>query len=100
MLLTAFSDRRLVARAVAAGISAYVVKPFTANDLLPAIQTAAARHEELLAVRRELGRKQPDERPLDIVVISRGEQRWPLRITRGDDGEVELAVYRKDGPGS
>ncbi len=95
VLLTAFSERKLVSRAVTAGIFAYVVKPFTANDLLPAIETAAARHEELLAVRRELGRKPPDASPLDVVVIGRGS-RWPLRITRDGNGEVDVSLLAAD----
>jgi response regulator NasT len=99
VLLTAFSERRLVARAVDAGISGYVVKPFTANQLLPAIETAAARHDELLAARRELGRKAPDERPLDVVVVGRGESRWPLRITRDPSGEVEVSLLEEEQEG-
>jgi len=41
VMLTAFSQRDLVERAVAAGAMAYVVKPFTAADLLPALEVAA-----------------------------------------------------------
>ena len=37
VLLTAFSDRTVVDRAVAAGVTAYLVKPFREEDLLPAI---------------------------------------------------------------
>jgi AmiR/NasT family two-component response regulator len=47
LLLTAYSDPALVDRATAAGISGYLVKPFRTNDLLPAIETAIARHGEL-----------------------------------------------------
>jgi response regulator NasT len=47
-MLTAYADDASVARAVEAGVFAYVVKPFREQDLLPAIRTARARYEELL----------------------------------------------------
>ena len=51
VVLTAYADDASVARAVEAGVSAYVVKPFREQDLLPAIRTARARYEELLELR-------------------------------------------------
>ena len=51
LLLTAYSDPELVGRATRAGISAYLVKPFQTSDLLPAIETAIARHAELVELR-------------------------------------------------
>ena len=53
VMLTAYGQDELVARAVEAGVFGYLVKPFREQDLLPAIQTARARHEELAAVRKE-----------------------------------------------
>jgi AmiR/NasT family two-component response regulator len=53
VMLTAFSERDLVASAVDAGVFAYLVKPFRETDLLPAIEAAQARHAELAAVREE-----------------------------------------------
>jgi response regulator NasT len=53
VMLTAYGQDELVARAVEAGVFGYLVKPFREQDLLPAIQTARARHEELEAVRSE-----------------------------------------------
>ena len=53
VLLTAYGQDELVARAVEAGVFGYLVKPFREADLLPAIQTARARHEELVALREE-----------------------------------------------
>ena len=47
-MLTAYADEASVARAVDAGVFAYVVKPFREQDLIPAIRTAQARYEELL----------------------------------------------------
>ena len=53
VMLTAYGQDELVARAVEAGVFGYLVKPFRENDLLPAIATARARHEELTALREE-----------------------------------------------
>jgi two-component system, response regulator PdtaR len=53
VMLTAYGQEELVARAVEAGVFGYLVKPFREQDLLPAIQAARARHEELVAVREE-----------------------------------------------
>ncbi len=54
VLLTAFSDTELVSRAAQAGAMAYVTKPFNPNDLLPAIQIAISRHEELTSLESEI----------------------------------------------
>jgi response regulator NasT len=53
VIVTAYGEQELVARAVEAGVFGYLVKPFRETDLLPAIQTAQARHEELAALREE-----------------------------------------------
>jgi response regulator NasT len=53
VMLTAYGQDELVARAVEAGVFGYLVKPFRESDLLPAIHTARARHEELSALREE-----------------------------------------------
>jgi response regulator NasT len=53
VMVTAYGEEELVSRAVEAGVFGYLVKPFRASDLLPAIATARARHEELAALREE-----------------------------------------------
>ena len=53
VMLTAYGQDELVSRAVEAGVFGYLVKPFREQDLLPAIRTARARHDELMAVREE-----------------------------------------------
>jgi AmiR/NasT family two-component response regulator len=53
VMVTAYGERELVSRAVEAGVFGYLVKPFRETDLLPAIATATARHEELRVVREE-----------------------------------------------
>lgn len=54
LILTAFSQRELVERARDAGAMAYLVKPFTKSDLVPAIEMAISRHEEILALEKEV----------------------------------------------
>jgi response regulator NasT len=53
VMLTAYGQDELVSRAVEAGVFGYLVKPFRESDLLPAIRTARARHDELSALREE-----------------------------------------------
>ena len=54
LVLTAFSQRELVERARDAGAMAYLVKPFTAADLVPAIEMAVSRHAEATALAQEV----------------------------------------------
>jgi response regulator NasT len=54
VILTAFSQRDLVERARDAGAMAYLVKPFTRNDLVPAIEMAVSRFAELHALELEV----------------------------------------------
>jgi len=54
VLLTAFSQKELVERASEAGALAYVVKPFTPNDLLPAIEIALSRYNQIIALEAEV----------------------------------------------
>ena len=54
VMLTSYSERSLVTRAIDAGIGGYLVKPFKESDLAPALLTAAARHPR------------PERLPLDL----------------------------------
>jgi two-component system, response regulator PdtaR len=54
IVLTAFSQRELVERARDAGAMAYLVKPFSKNDLVPAIEVARARFTEMTALDGEV----------------------------------------------
>lgn len=54
VMLTAFSQRDLVERARDAGAMAYVVKPFDASALIPAIEIAIGRFAEIKAIEEEL----------------------------------------------
>lgn len=54
LMLTAFSQRDLVERARDAGAMAYLVKPFSKSDLVPAIEMAISRYAELQALEAEV----------------------------------------------
>ena len=54
LMLTAFSQRELVDRARDAGVMAYVLKPFTINDLVPAIEIAISRHLQMKTLAEEV----------------------------------------------
>ena len=54
VMLTAFSQTELVERARDAGVMAYIVKPFTAADLGPAIDIARSRWVEMKALESEI----------------------------------------------
>ena len=88
VMLTAFSDRATVEKAVSAGVFTYLVKPFRETDVVPAIRAAVARHAELLGALRAVGEK--PLRPLFLSVPSAGGGAWPLRVTRRDDGSLDV----------
>ena len=54
LMLTAFSQRELVERARDAGVMAYVVKPFSIGDLIPAIEIAISRHVQMRTLAAEV----------------------------------------------
>lgn len=54
VLLTAYSDHELIARAKEAGVYGYLVKPFRPADLAPAIEVALARYQETLDLDKEV----------------------------------------------
>jgi response regulator NasT len=54
LMLTAFSQKELVERARDSGVMAYVVKPFTINDLLPAIEISISRHRQMKTLENEV----------------------------------------------
>ena len=54
LMLTAFSQRELVERASDSGVMAYVVKPFSIGDLVPAIEIAISRHLQMRSLADEV----------------------------------------------
>lgn len=55
VILTAFGQRELVEKARDAGAMAYLVKPFTKTDLVPAVEVAASRFAEIRALEEQVG---------------------------------------------
>ncbi|MGZ4140255.1 MAG: ANTAR domain-containing response regulator [Actinomycetota bacterium] len=55
LILTAYSQRELVERAAQVGAMAYLVKPFQKQDLLPAIEIAKGRYQQLASLADEVG---------------------------------------------
>ena len=53
LILTAFSQRNLIEEARDAGVMAYLIKPFTKTELIPAIEVARGRFEETRAIKSE-----------------------------------------------
>ena len=54
LMLTAFSQKELIERARDAGVMAYVVKPFSVSDLIPAIEIAISRHKQMTTLANEV----------------------------------------------
>jgi len=91
VMLTAYSDRAIVERAVAAGVFTYLSKPFTAANVVPAIAAAIVRHRELLAARREVGEATPPVIELELRSPASGNV-WPIRIKRRRDGTLDVSA--------
>jgi response regulator NasT len=72
VILTAFSQRELVERARDAGAMAYLVKPFTLADLVPAIEMAVSRYQEVKALEAEVGTLQERLETRKIVDRAKG----------------------------
>jgi AmiR/NasT family two-component response regulator len=72
VLLTAFSQKELVEQADKAGALAYVVKPFTPSDLLPAIEIALSRHAQIKTLEDEISDLAERFETRKIVDIAKG----------------------------
>ncbi|QKE84903.1 response regulator [Arthrobacter sp. NEB 688] len=84
VMLTAFSQRELVERARDAGVMAYVVKPFTASDVTPALDIALSRWSELKELEAEvadLGERLETRKAVDRA---KGVLMAKLKITEAD----------------
>ena len=54
VFLTAFNQQELITRAAEVGAMAFLVKPFSPDDLIPAIELALSRHQQLIALEAEV----------------------------------------------
>ena len=109
IVLTAFSQRELVERARDAGAMAYLVKPFSKNDLVPAIEVARGRFAEMAALDGEvrtlqerLAARQVVEKAKGRLMAERGMTeagRLPLAAAHGDERADVDEGARRAGPG-
>lgn len=81
VMLTAFSQRDLVEQARDAGAMAYVVKPFEASDLIPAIEIALARFQEIKAIEDELASLEERLESRKVVDQAKGILQEQLGLT-------------------
>ena len=113
IVLTAFSQRELVERARDAGAMAYLVKPFSKNDLVPAIEVARARFAELTALDGEvrsledrLETRKVVEKAKGVLMIHQGLSeaeafRWIQRTAMNERTSMKALAQRvlDDGVG-
>jgi response regulator NasT len=84
IVLTAFSQRELVERARDAGAMAYLVKPFTKNDLVPAIEVARARFAEMTTLDSEVRSLEERLETRKVVEKAKGRLMADRGITEAD----------------
>ena len=96
VILTAFSQRDLVERARDAGAMAYLVKPFSKGDLVPAIEMAVSRFAELTLLERR-GRRPPGA-ARDPQGGGAGQERAPAAARALRARGVPLDPEDRDGP--
>lgn len=84
VILTAFSQRELVERAREAGAMAYLVKPFTKSDLLPAIEIAIGRFAEVQVLESQVGDLQERLQTRIAVDRAKGVLQAELGLTEPD----------------
>ncbi len=84
IMLTAFSQTELVERARDAGVMAYIVKPFTADDLRPAIDIATSRWQELKALEAEIADLGERLETRKLVDRAKGVLMTQLKLSEAD----------------
>jgi response regulator NasT len=81
VILTAFSQRDLVERARDAGAMAYLTKPFTIEDLMPAIELAVSRFQEIKQLDAEVSDLQEQLKVLKLIEKAKGMLMKNLKIS-------------------
>mgnify|MGYP006342837687 FL=1 len=84
VMLTAFSQTELVERARDAGVMAYIVKPFTASDVTPALDIALSRWAELKTLEAEVADLGDRLETRKAVDRAKGVLMTKLKITEAD----------------
>jgi response regulator NasT len=80
VILTAFSQRNLVERARDAGAMAYLTKPFTIEDLMPAIELAVSRFQEIKQLDAEVTDLQDQLKARKLIEKAKGILMKNLKI--------------------
>jgi response regulator NasT len=81
VILTAFSQRDLVERARDAGAMAYLTKPFTIDDLMPAIELAVSRFQEIKQLDAEVTDLQEQLKARKLIEKAKGILMKNLKIS-------------------
>jgi response regulator NasT len=81
VILTAFSQRDLVERARDAGAMAYLTKPFTIEDLMPAIELAVSRFQEIKQLDAEVADLQDQLKARKLIEKAKGLLMRKLQIS-------------------
>jgi AmiR/NasT family two-component response regulator len=81
LMLTAFSQKELVDRARDAGVMAYVVKPFSISDLIPAMEIAMSRHRQMLSLSAEVADLQERLETRKLIDRAKGILMQALNLT-------------------
>jgi response regulator NasT len=88
VLLTAYSDSGLIARAKEAGVFAYLVKPFKPSDLAPAIEVARSRFEQNQQLRAETASLKERLEARKVIERAKG-------LIMEKEGVSEAEAYRR-----
>ena len=81
LMLTAFSQKELVERARDAGVMAYVVKPFSITDLVPALEIAISRHKQMISLETEVANLQDRLETRKLIDRAKGILMSALNLT-------------------
>lgn len=81
LMLTAFSQKELIERARDAGVMAYVVKPFSITDLVPAMEIAMSRHKQMTSLEKEIANLQDRLETRKLIDRAKGILMTALNLT-------------------
>lgn len=81
LMLTAFSQKELIERARDAGVMAYVVKPFSITDLVPAMEIAMSRHKQMTSLENEVSNLQDRLETRKLIDRAKGILMTALNLT-------------------
>jgi AmiR/NasT family two-component response regulator len=84
ILLTAYSDKELVDRAKAAGVFAYLVKPFKPSDLPPSIEVARSRFEQNAQLNKEVSSLQEKLQARKVIEQAKGILMEELKLNESE----------------